>query len=66
MVQYRKEEAVAKVRRVVKAAETKARNRMKNAFSDAAKFARKWRIEGTLKPGEVFESGKEVRLLRRF
>ena len=66
MVQRREDEALAKARRVVEAAEVRAHNKMKAAFFDAAKLARKWRLTGILEPAFVCESGKSERTLRRF
>ena len=66
MVQCREDEALAKARRVVEAAEVRAYNKMKAAFFDAAKLTRKWRLTGILEPAIVNESGKSERALRRF
>ena len=66
MVLQRKEDKLSKAVKVVEAAQLKARNTIKRCFNDAAKEARKWRITGRLGPAEIYESGREFRLLKRF
>jgi hypothetical protein len=66
MVLQRKEDELSKVVKVVEAAQLKAHNAIKRCFNDAAKEARKWRITGRLGPAEIYESGWECRLLKRF
>ncbi|OWT42926.1 transposase [Pochonia chlamydosporia 170] len=66
MVVQREEDLLAKARRVVEAAELRAQKARKKVFSDAAKEARKWRLTGKLNPGEVYETGFQLRLLKRF
>ena len=65
MVEKRGEDQVAKARRILEAAETKARNARKKVFLEAAKEARKWRLLGKLSPVAVYESAFLCRLLRR-
>jgi hypothetical protein len=66
MVVQRQEDAVAKARQLVQAAELKDRNARKKLFFEAAKVARKWRLTGQLAPAEVCETGVGSRLLKRF
>ena len=66
IVQQKEEDTVAKARRVVEAADVRARNRVKKTYSEAAKLARKWRLDGRLAPASIHEADKPVRLLRRF
>ena len=66
MVLQREEDQVAKARKVVEAAELKARNARKRCFEEAAKEARKWRISGKLKRVRVCDSERGTRMLVRF
>ena len=66
MVQQKDEDQVAKARKIVEAAESKAYNARKRCFEEAAKEARKWRISGKLGRAEVCDSEHGVRLLKRF
>ena len=66
MVVQRQEDAVAKARQLVRAAELKDRNVRKRVFLEVAKVARKWRLTGRLAPAEVSETGFGLRLLKRF
>jgi hypothetical protein len=66
MFVQRQEDAVAKARQLVQAAELKDRNARKKAFFEAAKVARKWRLTGQLAPAEVCATGIGLRLLKRF
>ena len=63
MVVQRQEDAVAKARQLVQAAELKD---YKIFFFEAAKVARKWRLTGQLAPVEVCETGVGSRLLKQF
>jgi hypothetical protein len=66
MIAQRKEDDLAKARRLIEAAETKAHNVIKRTFAEAAKVARKWRLTGRLAPAEVVDSVGGSRLLKRF
>ena len=66
MVLQRREDDLAKARRLVEATETKARNAIKRAFTEAAKEARRWRMTRRLQPAVVVDSIVGTRLLRRF
>lgn len=50
---------------MVKAADLKEQRLIKSWFFDAAKVARKCLLSGKLPPMEVYEDGKEMRLLKR-
>ncbi|KAK3686099.1 hypothetical protein B0T22DRAFT_443199 [Podospora appendiculata] len=60
MVVQREEDSLAKARRMVEVAEQRYKTRVKDTYFDAAKEARKWRIEGKLQPCEIYEFGKVV------
>ena len=66
MVQQKEIDEVAKARKVVEAAELKANNARKRWFFEAAKKARKMRLDGRLKPAEVVDTEGGNRLLKRF
>lgn len=66
MVQQREEDQLAKAKRLVEAAELKARNARKRWYFEAAKEARKWRLTGRLDPVEVVDKEGGRRLLKRF
>ncbi|KJZ69829.1 hypothetical protein HIM_10782 [Hirsutella minnesotensis 3608] len=66
MVRKRDEEEVGRARRVVEAAEMKARSMRRKCFEDAAKKARQWRSSGQLSRAEVCDSERGTRWLKRF
>jgi hypothetical protein len=61
-----KDNDVEKARRLVEAADQKAKNACKRLFEEAAKEARKWRTSGRLGRAEVVDSEGGKRLLIRF
>ena len=65
MVRNSKESDLAKARRLVEREEERERTAAKRVFSAAAKLARKWRLEGTLRPASIFDGGPE-RGLKKF
>jgi hypothetical protein len=54
------------LQRAYKKAEEAHLKRVKRVFNDAAKKARKWRMDGKLEPAQVYETGYSKRLLKRF
>lgn len=64
MVVQRDDEDLYKARKLVEAADRRDRNRFKKAFSEAAKTARKWRMDKVLDALEICDE-KGVRYLRR-
>ncbi|KAM4061549.1 DDE superfamily endonuclease [Hirsutella rhossiliensis] len=66
MVRRKEEDEVTKAREVIARMEAKAKNALKRWFNEAAKTARQWRSIGKLDRAEIYESGREVRLLKRF
>ncbi|KJZ67999.1 hypothetical protein HIM_12611 [Hirsutella minnesotensis 3608] len=66
MVRKRDEEEVRRARRVVEAAEMKARSMRRKCFEDAAKKARQWRSSGKLSRAEVCDSERGTWWLKRF
>ena len=66
MVQKKEENELERARRIVEAAEEKRRRAAKKTFEEAAKKARKWRLDGKLKPADIFDSDLGWRVLRRF
>ena len=66
MLVRKEEDEVAKARKVVEAAELRARNAQKRCFEDAAKEARRWRSIGKLNRAEVYDSNLRSRLSKRF
>ncbi|KAM4067402.1 DDE superfamily endonuclease [Hirsutella rhossiliensis] len=66
MVRRKEEDEVTKAREVIARMEAKAKNALKRWFNEAAKTARQWRAIGKLDRAEIYESGREVRLLKRF
>jgi hypothetical protein len=59
-------EILVKAMKAIEAAPLKARNEIKRCFINATKEARKWRTTGRLDPAEIYESGRECRLLKQF
>jgi hypothetical protein len=66
MIRQNKEDDIEKARRLVEAADQKAKNARKRLFEEAAKEARKWRTSGRLGRAEVVDSEGGKRLLIRF
>ena len=66
MVRQMEEDELAKVRRLVEAAEQKAHNIHERCFEEAEKRARLWRITGRLGRVEVVDSAGSRWLLKRF
>jgi hypothetical protein len=65
MVTQRAVDEYGLLKRRTEALDKKARNAAKKRFEDAAKKARKLRMEGRLSPLEVYDGSGVVRLLRR-
>ena len=65
MVKQKDDDALAKARRLIEAADKKFKLQYKKWFAEAAKEARSWRNHGILQPCEVYEDGKSVRYLKR-
>jgi hypothetical protein len=64
MVQQKVVDDVERARQVVEAADKKAHNYTKRVFFEAAKKARKWRLNSILKPLEIWDE-KGVHFYRR-
>ena len=61
-----KEDDIEKARRLVEAADQKAKNVQKRLFEEVAKEGRKWTTSGRLGRAEVVDSEGGNRLLIRF
>ena len=61
-----KEDDIEKARRLVEAADRKAKNAQKRLFQEVAREGRKWRTSGRLGRAEVVDSEGGNRLLIRF
>ncbi|KAM4066705.1 DDE superfamily endonuclease [Hirsutella rhossiliensis] len=62
----KEEDQIAKARKVIEAAELKARSARRRWFEEAAKKARKWRASGRLPRVEICDSERGTRWLKRF
>jgi hypothetical protein len=65
-VAQREDDELQKAIAIVEAAEIRKKQLYKRVSFEAAKKARKWRIDKVLLPAEVYETGRNCRLLRRF
>jgi hypothetical protein len=65
-VAQREDDELQKAIAIVEAAEVRKKQLYKRVSFEAAKKGRKWRIDKVLLPGEVYETGRNCRLLRRF
>ena len=63
---HKREDQIAKARKVVEAAELRAHNARRRWFEEAAKEARKWRASGRLGRVEICYSEYGTRWLKRF
>lgn len=66
MVKKKGEDEVVKAQKILEAYYERAKRTAKKVFSEAAKEARKRRIDGRLGPGEIIDIAGRSRLLRRF
>lgn len=66
MVRRREQDELDRAREKIGKSEAKARNGFKRWFFEAAKIARHWRAIGKLARAEIYETGNEMRLLKRF
>ena len=65
MVRKREDEELRKAQRLIERAERIMKNRAKRFFSEAAKKARKWRMDGILDPLYIIDSIDGGRSVRR-
>jgi hypothetical protein len=65
MVQQKENNALSRAQKVIDTAEKRQRNYAKRTFQDAAKKARKWRMDGLLDPLQICDSKGGVRSVRR-
>jgi hypothetical protein len=66
MVQQKEINEVARAQKIIEAAELKTHNAHKRWFAEAAKKARKMRLDGRLKPAEIIDTDGGNRFLKRF
>jgi hypothetical protein len=64
IVVQKEEDQLAKARRLVEAAEKKLEKQHKRWYFEAAKEARKWRMNSRLAPVELYESGRPICLVK--
>ncbi len=65
MVKQRKEDEIAKAKRLVEASEQRIKKQRQKPLYEAAKKARMWRMNGRLGPLSIFEDGRPERFVRR-
>jgi hypothetical protein len=65
IVRQKKDDTLEKARRVVECADAQVRNVYKKLFAEAAKLARKYRLDGRLEPLYIIDQEGNGRFLRR-
>jgi hypothetical protein len=66
MVVQKNDDDLAKVRKMVEAADLRERNAFKRWFTATIKETRRWRMTRELEPVEVVDSSGSMRRLKRF